>query len=87
MRAAGRELRATLLLMIAERDELRELVERLPDGQVPAVLAEARRHLNPASERPWPRRSSVPAAPGVAMSQRVRKSCWARASAARRDPL
>ncbi|GAA1275851.1 hypothetical protein GCM10009609_43580 [Pseudonocardia aurantiaca] len=40
--------------MSAERDELRELVERLPDEQVPAVLAEARRHLTSASDRPWP---------------------------------
>jgi hypothetical protein len=40
--------------MSAERDELRELVERLPDEQVPAVLAAARRHLQSAPERAWP---------------------------------
>jgi hypothetical protein len=40
--------------MSAERDELRELVERLPDEQVQAVLAVARRHLQAAPERPWP---------------------------------
>lgn len=40
--------------MSAERDELRELVERLHDEQVLAVLTEARRHLTSASERPWP---------------------------------
>jgi hypothetical protein len=40
--------------MSAERDELRELVERLPDEQVPAVLAEARRHLHSAPDRSWP---------------------------------
>ncbi|MGH3585413.1 MAG: hypothetical protein ACRDQ0_03730 [Pseudonocardia sp.] len=40
--------------MSAERDELRELVDRLPDEQVPALLAEARRRLRPATERPWP---------------------------------
>jgi hypothetical protein len=40
--------------MSAERDELRELVERLPDEQVPAVLAEARQRLAPVLERPWP---------------------------------
>jgi hypothetical protein len=39
--------------MSAERDELRELVERLPEEQVPAVLAAAR-HLQAASARPWP---------------------------------
>lgn len=40
--------------MCAARDELRELVERLPDAEVPAVLAEVRRHLAPAPRRPWP---------------------------------
>jgi hypothetical protein len=40
--------------MSAERDELRDLVERLPDDQVPTVLAEARRHLNAGGEGPWP---------------------------------
>jgi hypothetical protein len=40
--------------MSAERDELRDLVERLPDDEVPAVLAEARRHLRSASDRTWP---------------------------------
>jgi hypothetical protein len=40
--------------MSAERDELRELVERLPDEQVPSVLAAARHHLQAAHERPWP---------------------------------
>jgi len=44
----------TLLQVSAERDELRELVERLPDEQVPAVLSEARRHLAAVSSRPWP---------------------------------
>jgi hypothetical protein len=36
----------------AGQDELRELVERLPDEQVPAQPAEARRHLTSASEHP-----------------------------------
>lgn len=40
--------------MSAERDELRELVERLPDEQVPAVLSEARRHLTKAPRGSWP---------------------------------
>lgn len=40
--------------MSAERDELRELVDRLPDEQVRAVLAEARRRLGGARERSWP---------------------------------
>lgn len=47
-------LRATLVTMSAERDELRELVERLPDDEVPAVLADVRRHLGAAERRPWP---------------------------------
>lgn len=38
----------------AERDELRELVERLPDEEVPAVLSVARRHLGDPSGRAWP---------------------------------
>jgi anti-sigma factor RsiW len=38
----------------AERDELRELVERLSEDQVPAVLSEARRHIARAEPRPWP---------------------------------
>jgi hypothetical protein len=40
--------------MSAERDELRELVERLPDEQVRAVLADVRRHVAAAGERSWP---------------------------------
>ena len=40
--------------MSAARDELRELVEQLPDDEVPVVLAEVRRHVVPATRRPWP---------------------------------
>jgi hypothetical protein len=41
--------------MTAERDELRRLVEELPEDQVPAVLDEVRRHLPPVDhERTWP---------------------------------
>ncbi len=40
--------------MSGERDELRELVERLPDDEVPAVLADVRRHLPTAVGRSWP---------------------------------
>lgn len=47
-------MRATLGYMSAERDELRELVERLPDEEVPAVLSVARRHLGDPSGRTWP---------------------------------
>jgi hypothetical protein len=60
-RAAGRRRATRLntgqlciavgLLVSAERDELREVVERLRDDQVPKVLAEARRRLTSASER------------------------------------
>ncbi|MBO0877354.1 MAG: hypothetical protein J2P19_28585 [Pseudonocardia sp.] len=40
--------------MSADRDELRRLVDELPEREIPAVLAEARRraHLEPAPE--WP---------------------------------
>lgn len=44
----------TLWRVSAERDELRELVERLPEEQVPAVLSAARRHLAGEPSRPWP---------------------------------
>lgn len=41
--------------MSAERDELKRLVEELPDDRVPAVLAEARRQQpQPATEWPPP---------------------------------
>ena len=42
--------------MSAERDELKELVDQLPDERVPAVLVEARRQarLQPTSEWPPP---------------------------------
>jgi hypothetical protein len=40
--------------MSAERDELRELVEQLPEEEVPAALAEVRRHMSSAGERRWP---------------------------------
>ncbi|MFG1928072.1 hypothetical protein [Cryptosporangium sp. NPDC048952] len=40
--------------MSAERDELRRLVEELPDEEVGAALDELRRHLRPVSARPWP---------------------------------
>jgi hypothetical protein len=40
--------------MSSERDELRRLVEGLPEEEVPAVLAEVRRHIVPVAARPWP---------------------------------
>ena len=40
--------------MSAEREELHRLVDQIPEAEVPAVLAEARRHLVPATRRPWP---------------------------------
>lgn len=40
--------------MTADRDELRRLVEELPDEQVPAVLAEARRRARPRPVAAWP---------------------------------
>jgi hypothetical protein len=42
--------------MSPERKELLRLVEELPDQDVPAVLAEVRRHLEPAPEpsSTWP---------------------------------
>lgn len=40
--------------MSVERDELRQLVEQLPDERVPAVLAEARRQAWPEPAAEWP---------------------------------
>jgi hypothetical protein len=40
--------------MSAERDELRALVEQLPEENVPAALADVRRRLRLAADRAWP---------------------------------
>lgn len=40
--------------MSGEREELRRLVEQLPDEQVAAVLAEARRQAQPRPVGSWP---------------------------------
>lgn len=40
--------------MSADRDELLRLVQELPDEQVRQALSDVRKHLRPASERPWP---------------------------------
>jgi len=40
--------------MSSERDELRRLVDELPEAEVPAALADVRRHLHPVGDRPWP---------------------------------
>ena len=40
--------------MSAERDELRRLVEDLPDAQVPAAVADLRLRVAPPADRPWP---------------------------------
>jgi len=41
--------------MSTPRDELRDLVEQLPDDQVPAVVAELRSRLAPVrAQRSWP---------------------------------
>lgn len=46
---------STLTRVSTPRDELRELVEHLPDEQVPAVLSELRARLAPAAAgRSWP---------------------------------
>lgn len=40
--------------MSAERDELKRLVEQLPEERVLAVLAEARRQARPQPATVWP---------------------------------
>lgn len=52
--APDRRGRTTLASMSAERDELRRLIDELPEDQVPAVLQEVRQHTLAASDRPWP---------------------------------
>lgn len=37
-----------------EREELRQLVEQLPDSQLPGALADVRRHLPVALTDNWP---------------------------------
>ena len=45
---------ATLDAMSAERDELKRLVEDLPDEQVPAALAAVRHQHEQRPESTWP---------------------------------
>ncbi len=45
---------STLLDVGAERDELRRLIEQLPDDRVRAVLAEARRQSGSVPAGEWP---------------------------------
>ena len=40
--------------MSAEQDELRRLIEELPDERVPAVLVEARRQDRQRTHAEWP---------------------------------
>jgi len=40
--------------MNAQREELLRLVEELPEGEVPAVLADVRRQLHAVKARAWP---------------------------------
>jgi hypothetical protein len=46
--------RATLWVVSGERNELRRLVEQLPDDRVQAVLAEARRQSGSVPAGEWP---------------------------------
>lgn len=40
--------------MSVERDEVRRLVEALPEAEVPAAVADLRLRAVPAAERAWP---------------------------------
>jgi len=45
----------TLTVVSTPREELRELVEQLPDEHVPAALSEFKARLaEPPPQRPWP---------------------------------
>jgi hypothetical protein len=50
----GRVRRVYAVGVSAERDELRRLIEQLPDDRVQAVLAEARRQSGSAAVGEWP---------------------------------
>lgn len=53
--ASGQGPTTSILVdMSAERDELRRLVEELPDERVPAVLEAARRQSIPEQVPEWP---------------------------------
>ena len=77
--------------MTVERDELRRLVDELPDDEVPAALADVRRHLRPVEDRPWPPAffgGGTSRTPGVArrvdelLADGFGRSCWPNCSGA-----
>ena len=43
-----------MVCVSAERDELRRLVDELPDAEVSAVVAELRLRTAPSADRAWP---------------------------------
>ena len=42
------------MVMSAQRDELHQLIEQLPDQRVPLALADVRRLLEPSLDVAWP---------------------------------
>ena len=82
-----RGVRRRLANVSAERDELWELVEQLPEEQVPAALSEVRRRLAETRERPWPPALFGRIAPVELMWPSVPRSRSVRVSAIPRDPL
>jgi hypothetical protein len=55
--------------MSGERDELRRLVDEVPDSELLGALADLRRHLRPVKQAPWPPaffNSARSGTPGVA---------------------
>jgi len=53
-RRGHRRLIDALTVVSAERDELPQLVEDLPDEQLPVALAEVRRYVTQALRSDWP---------------------------------
>jgi len=73
--------------MSAQREELLQLVEELPETEVPAMLDNVYRHLREGQNKSWPP-AWFGAGRAVDLVQRPGpRSCSSTGSAVRRDPL
>ncbi len=73
--------------MRAQREELHQLVDELPDEQVPAALAELGARATRAKPRPWPPSwFGASEAREPDLSERIDEICGTNLDDARRDP-